>query len=260
MAQLAEREIPMNAQIARYVADYQRAQNLAQPKWLAKARESALADFSRLGFPTTRLEEWRFTPVGAIADKYFAIASDGMPADARLIESLVPESLKAVCINGHFSQKHSTLEHIPRGVQILNLSSVLATNPGLVESYLTKIAPSAQQAFTALNTAFLRDGLVIHLAPHAVIETPLEVVFASAPDGTATTVSHPRLLIVAGEGSQATILERYVGSGSTLTNAVTEVILGANAVVDHYKVQEESQDAFHIASMNSFRGCSRDLN
>ena len=74
------------------------------------------------------------------------------------------------------------------------------------------------------------------------------MVFASVAEGK-PTVSHPRLLVVAGESSQAQILERYVGRGVTFTNAVTEVWLGAGAVIDHYKVQEESADAFHIASM-----------
>jgi Fe-S cluster assembly protein SufD len=63
------------------------------------------------------------------------------------------------------------------------------------------------------------------------------------------TVSHPRFLIVAGEASQARILERYVGSGATFTNAITELVLGANAVIDHYKVQEDSAEGFHIAGM-----------
>jgi Fe-S cluster assembly protein SufD len=63
------------------------------------------------------------------------------------------------------------------------------------------------------------------------------------------SVSHPRLLIVAGEASQATVLERYVGQGAAFTNAVAEVWLGPSAVVDHYKLQEEAPDAFHVASM-----------
>ena len=81
-----------------------------------------------------------------------------------------------------------------------------------------------------------------------MLEDPIELVFAAVADG-GPTVSHPRLLVVAGEASQATILERYVGQGAAFTNAVGEVWLGANAVVDHYKLQEEPPDSFHIASM-----------
>src|SRR5581483_5828301 len=104
---------------------------------------------------------------------------------------------------------------------------------------------------------FLRDGVVITLAPHTIVETPIEVVFATI-EGAKPTVAYPRLLIVAGEGSQARIVERYVGEGQTFTNAITEVVLGANAVVDHYKVQEEPAEAFHIGGM--YLHCARSGN
>ena len=73
------------AHVARYIADYQAAKWPAQPQWLSRAREAALASFERLGFPTTKLEQWRFTSVAPIADNDFAPAADGMPkADPRL--------------------------------------------------------------------------------------------------------------------------------------------------------------------------------
>ncbi len=82
-----------------------------------------------------------------------------------------------------------------------------------------------------------------------MLERPLELTFASAAGQRNSSVSHPRLLVVAGEGSQATLVERYVGTGSAFTNAVGEIWLGENAVIDHYKLQEEPEDSFHIASM-----------
>jgi Fe-S cluster assembly protein SufD len=103
-------------------------------------------------------------------------------------------------------------------------------------------------AFTSLNTAFLRDGVVVVIPARVVVEQPIEITFVSVSENGGS-VSHPRLLIVAGEASQATVLERYVGQGAAFTNAVAEVWLGASAVVDHYKLQEEAAEAFHIAGM-----------
>jgi Fe-S cluster assembly protein SufD len=140
------------------------------------------------------------------------------------------------------------LENLPRGVRILSLEAVLASEPALVEPYLGRKSAGHPSAFTALNTAFLQDGIVVLIAPGVVLERPIEIVFASAAAGGGS-VSHPRLLIVAGEGSQATVLERYTGKGPAFTNAVSEVWLDANAVVDHYKLQEEPAEAFHIASL-----------
>jgi Fe-S cluster assembly protein SufD len=154
----------------------------------------------------------------------------------------------AVCVNGRFAPGLSRLEGLPKGVQIFGLEAALASNPALVEPYLGKLSLTQANAFTALNTAFLRDGIVVFIDRNVVVERPIEVTFVSIA-GEAATVSHPRLLIVAGEGSQARVLERYLGAGQAFTNAVGEVWLGAGAVVDHYKLQEEPEQSFHIASM-----------
>ena len=248
MTQVAERAIPLSAHVARYVADYQASASPLQPQWLGKLRETALASFERLGFPTTKLEQWRFTSITPISQTAFALATDATAAAGDDFIAPLGGGAVAVCVNGRFAPKLSSLGGLPKGVQVLSLEAALASNPSLVEPYLGKLSTPETQAFTALNTAFLRDGIAILVAPHAIVDAPIEVVFASIANGK-PTVSHPRLLIVAGEASQAQILERYVGRGVTFSNAVTEVWLGASAVVDHYKVQEQPADAFHIASM-----------
>jgi Fe-S cluster assembly protein SufD len=249
MSQVAERPGPVSAHVARYLADYQSAKSPSQPPWLSRAREAALASFERLGFPSTKLEDWRFTPVGPIAEKPFALAAGGMvKGDQRQTSALASGAALAVVINGRFVPQLSSVDALPKGVQVVSLEAAIASNPALVEPYLARLASTEQQPFAALNTAFLRDGVVISIAPHATVEAPIEVVFVSVDEGK-PTVSHPRFLIVAGEASQARILERYVGSGATFTNAITELVLGANAVIDHYKVQEDSAEGFHIAGM-----------
>jgi Fe-S cluster assembly protein SufD len=250
MTHVAERATPASAQVARYIAEYQGTKTPAQPRWLTQAREGALASFERLGFPTTKLEAWRFTSVAPIAERTFTLSTDGVAgADNGLTAALSgAASALAVCVNGRFVPHMSSLDRLPKGVRVMSLEATLASDPALVEPYLARLASTEVQAFSALNTAFLRDGIVIFIAPHLVLETPIEVVFASIANGK-QTVSHPRLLVVAGESSQGQILERYVGNGATFSNAITEMWLGANAVIDHYKVQEESAEAFHIGGM-----------
>ncbi len=254
MSQVVEREKPASPQVAHYAAEFQRAmaQAPSQPKWVAQARESAMAQFERLGFPTTRLEQWRFTSVAPIAERSFALATLNADAAAAMdtahVAPLSGGVAHAVCVNGQFSSALSSVDRLPKGVQVLGLEAALTSHAGVLEPYLGKLCLTQTNAFTSLNTAFLRDGVVIMISAGTVIEQPIEVVFASVREGR-DTVSHPRLLIIAGEGSQTTVLERYVGTGSSFTNAVGEVWLGANAVVDHYKLQEEPADSFHIASM-----------
>ncbi len=257
MAQLVEQEKQASPQLAHYAGEYRRSveQRPSQPRWLAQARESALAQFERLGFPTTRIEEWRFTSVAPIAERTFALATDGVAkSGAQEMRPLSDPIAHGVCVNGRFAPQLSHLEKLPKGVQVLSLEAAIASHPTLVEPYLAKLSQTQTGAFTALNTAFLRDGIVLIVPPRVIVERPIELTFASQAQGSGS-VSHPRLLIVAGEASQTTVLERYLGQGAAFTNAVGEVWLGAGAVVDHYKLQEEPADAFHIASM--FLNCGR---
>jgi len=249
MAQLVEQEKHASPQVAHYVAEYRRSteQGPVQPRWAAQARESAIARFERLGFPTTRIEQWRFTSVAPIAERTFSLAADGA-GRATATEPLSAPIAYAVCVNGRFAPKLSKLDGLPKGVQLVSLESAMTSQAAIVEPYLAKLSLTQTNAFTSLNTAFLRDGIVLIIPARAVIEQPIELMFASISEGGGS-VSHPRLLIVAGEASQATVLERYAGSGAAFTNAVGEVWLGPNAVIDHYKLQEEPADAFHIASM-----------
>jgi Fe-S cluster assembly protein SufD len=252
MSQVAEREKRTSPQLAHYTAEYQRtiSQGPSQPAWVAQARESAIAQFDRLGFPTTKLEQWRFTSVAPIAERTFTLAAgNGGAVAAAPVAPLGGGVAHAVCVNGRFAAGLSSVDGLPKGVRVLGLEAALASEPSLIEPYLAKLSLTQTSAFTSLNTAFLRDGVVLMVAPGIVLEQPIEVIFTSVRDGGRDTVSHPRLLIVAGERSQVTVLERYVGAGSSLTNAVGEVWLGPNAVVDHYKLQEEPADSFHIASM-----------
>jgi len=255
MAQLVEQEKQTSPNVAHYAAEYRRSleQAPAQPRWLGQARDSAMAQFERLGFPTAKIEQWRFTSVAPIAERTFVLAKDGVAAKPHTAALSAPIA-HAVCVNGKFVPQLSDLGKLPKGVQLLSLDAAIASQPTLIEPYLAKLSLTETNSFTSLNTAFLRDGVVLLIPAHAVVEQPIEITFASASEGTGS-VSHPRVLVVAGEASQATVFERYVGTGAAFTNAVGEIWLGANAVVDHYKLQEEPAETFHIASL--FLHCAR---
>ncbi|HET9775578.1 MAG TPA: Fe-S cluster assembly protein SufD, partial [Gemmatimonadaceae bacterium] len=118
-----------------------------------------------------------------------------------------------------------------------------------VERYLGRIAGFDRHAFTALNTAFVRDGALIEVLPDADVAEPIHLVFVSEGD----RVSHPRNLIIAGRHSRATIVESYVSlrEGTYFTNAVTEIVVGEGAHLDHYKIQRESENAFHVGTVQA---------
>jgi Fe-S cluster assembly protein SufD len=130
--------------------------------------------------------------------------------------------------------------------------NVKKLEPGEVEEYLARHAAIDGNAFVALNTAFLDRVTVLQVPRNAVIEQPIEITY----EGTDGGVSHPRVLILVNANAQCTIIETYKGAGTYFHNAVTEIVVADRAVVDHYKVQQESVQAFHIATLHATLGRS----
>ena len=221
------------------------------PRWLQELRDRGASRFSTLGFPTTRDEEWRFTSVAAIASKDFRLAAPGRLSAAELSGFVYTDAAhRVVIVDGHFSPELSRTGNLPPGTRFGSLATAIVEDGDTVARYLGQLAEFGSRAFSALNTAFMNDGAFVQIADGVVLDGPLQVLFVST--GDSSTMSHPRLLLIAGEGSQSRVIETYVGTGDRayFTNCVTEVVLGENAIVDHYKVQEENTQAFHVASMH----------
>jgi Fe-S cluster assembly protein SufD len=219
---------------------------------LQRLRKAAIARFNEVGFPTARTEDWRFTSVTPLVKTPFEFTS---PADRSLSAGRLREILGMdvanclVFVNGVFARELSATPDLPNGVIAGSLAEALDKDPETVESHLAKYARFEDLPFTALNTALFRDGAFVVVPRGKLVEAPLHLIFVTTTSGTALAV-YPRNLIVLGSGSQATLVESYVGSGEAvyLTNPVTEIVVGDGAVVDHYKVQRESSAAFHVAN------------
>ena len=239
-----------------HVAAFQRFESElagSGPSWLEPLRKHGMARFSALGFPTTRDEEWKFTSVDPIARTPFRPARApagglGPAAVDRLIPAL-PDAHRLVFVNGSFAKELSSSKALPGGARAMSLAAALAEEPDLVRAVLARRARHEDRAFTALNTAFIRDGAYVRIPDGAILPEPIHIVFISLP-GAEPEASHPRNVILAGRSSQASVIETYVsgGRGITFTNVVTEVHCGENAVLDHTKVEREAPGSFHIAT------------
>ncbi|TMM27983.1 MAG: Fe-S cluster assembly protein SufD [Actinobacteria bacterium] len=249
-----------------YVKDFQAfASNGAAgaPPWLREIREGAIARFAALGFPTMKQEAWRFTSVAPIAEQHFTLAP---PLVSRLPSPAVVESLalglgpRIVVVDGRYAPGLSSLAGLPEGVQATSLAAATRAGPGgeLARRHLARYAPWQDNAFAALNTAFLADGAFVHIAADTALAQPLEILFLAtsgagggAADGPA--VSHPRSLFVVERGARAALIESYasLADGVQWTNAVTETVVGEAARVELYRVQREGRNAYHIATTQS---------
>jgi Fe-S cluster assembly protein SufD len=221
------------------------------PRWVQDLRERGASQFSLLGFPTTRDEEWRFTGVSPIASTEFRPAPQARITTDELSTFLYADAPHRLAIvNGRFSPELSRTSGLPQGMYFGSLATAIREQADTVARYLGQLADFNARAFAALNTAFLHDGAYVYIPEGAVLDGPLQLLFVSVARDT--VMSHPRTLIVAGDHSQCRIVETYVGGSGQVyfSNAVTEVFVGEHSIVDHYKVQEESVQAFHIASMH----------
>ena len=229
---------------------FEQALPASQPESLRQQRRQAIERFSELGFPTLRQEEWRFTNVGPIARTPFSLDVTVDAVTAGSIERFSYEgTVQLTLVNGRFVPELSDLEDLPEGIVVCSMDEALAKHPEKVEPHLGRLASFEDHPFVALNTAFYRDGIFIWMPRNQVVEQPINLVLVGSPSAEPIAF-FPRNLIVGCESSQVTVVEQYVtvGEGAYLTAPVTEIVAEDNAVVDHYKLQRESTEAFHMAT------------
>jgi Fe-S cluster assembly protein SufD len=201
-----------------------------------ESREWAFRRFLETGFPTTRDEEWRHTNVAPIAAIPFVRAPAATPSRQDVDPFRFAGVPAIVLVNGVVSRALSAIDALPAGMTVRTTSE----NPG----------NTSMVAFADLNAAFFDEIVVVSIAPHAVVKVPLHVLSLVMATGEPAIVA-PRVVVHVGEGAECHLIEDYagLGGGTTLTTAVTNIVLDAGAVVDHVKLQRESSSAFHMANL-----------
>lgn len=234
----------------------------ALPSWFGRLRESAIESFARLGFPALGSEEWKYTSVDPIASVPFAHANgEGRAVTGDIFApAFVDETCpRLVFVNGEYSARLSSLSGLAAGVRVASLRAALAANDPALETHLGRAARFLEQPFVALNTALMEDGAVVLVPEGCRMAAPIYLVFVSLAQEQALQ-SQPRNLVVLEAGSEATIVESYVGieAGNYFTNAVTELFAAENAVVDYYRIQREASRGFHVGAVEArlSDGCS----
>lgn len=239
---------------SRYTAEYSTiaptlpGQNLA---WLTALRQQALTKFSAQGFPSLREEEWRYTNVSAIEKKLFSPsligqAQDIVPTDL-LASYQLPDAWSVVLIDGHFCAELSVLEGLPATVSVMGMADALVQQPEIVERYINQAVNNDEHSLVAFNSAWFTDGLFVHVPAKVILEKPVQVLHVSTQgDLLAST----RTVIVAEDMADIKVIETFVGLDiAYLSTAVTEVFVGLNADVTLYKMQCESDKAYHFGGI-----------
>jgi Fe-S cluster assembly protein SufD len=242
-------------QLDSYLADFSNFERLAAGhdlSWLRRLRQDAFARFCEVGFPTTHDEDWRFTNVSRLSQIPFQLTrnSPGFLSHGQIEPFRIGGSaFQLVFVNGRLVPELSLFGNLREAVEVSGLAAQIASKPASVEAHLGTYLNIQKDAFCALNTAFAEDGAYIRIPRRVAIEDPICLLYVSTSAET-PSVNYPRNLVIADEGSQATIVEDYVslGSGTTFCNAVTELVAGDNASLSHYRVEREHQQAFNIST------------
>jgi Fe-S cluster assembly protein SufD len=233
------------------------------PQWARSLRLSAITRFEELGFPTTKNEDWHYTSVSPIAEREFEPLAGKRATGKVTAAQLAPFTFGAtdwptlVFVNGRFNAALSSVAALPDGVSVMPLARAYDELPLLVEQHMGRIASMDAHTFTALNTAFINDGAVVHVKQDVELARPIHLLFVS-DEGAVNGVAQPRNLIVLDKFSRATVIESYAGLPSAraayFTNAVTEAIVGDGATFTHLKLQRESPQAFHVGTVDVDQG------
>ncbi|MBC7629748.1 Fe-S cluster assembly protein SufD [Ferruginibacter sp.] len=218
-------------------------------------QKTAIQRFANdVNFPTRKNEDWKYTNVGELLQpqyqqpKFLNIkTADISPF---LFEGL--DTYLLVFVNGKYDKVLSSKEGLSNKITVQDIPSCLQeggpTN-STVSQYLSKWASQANNSFTVLNTAFANNGIYINVPDGLVVDRPVHILNITHAEGEPTVIC-PQKIIVTGENSKLTIIETYhhlPNSQQTyFTNTVSQLVLKRNAVVDHYRIQDEGENAFFI--------------
>lgn len=243
----------MKESILANFAQFEKTIHITDTPFLRRLRNTAIARFNELAFPGLKDEEWRFTPLQALYRHQFSLPSRATAADLELTEKglpfRLPEAIRIVFVDGYFEATLSSLAGLPAVCTLTLLSESLKKNSHLIESTFGRQAGIESNVFAALNSAFIQEGVVLHLAANSVVERPIHLQFLETGRGVMT---FPRILVVADPHSQACVVETHstFGPAADFTSAVSELVLAEEARIDHYRINDVSTQSFHFATQH----------
>jgi Fe-S cluster assembly protein SufD len=225
----------------------------SEPDWLAGYRKGSLARFAELGFPSRRSEAWRYIDLRPLeqrpmlpADTEQTVLSAATRGRLNEIELAGP-AYRLVLIDGRFTPELSAIDELPPGVWLGSMAAAIDHRPDLVRSRLEAPSLDAARPFAALNAALFADGFVLDIAPGVTLERVVEILHLSSGHNGGSL--HTRSLMTSGEGSSASVIETFTGSGEYWRNDVVELQLAAGAELTRVALIEEAADALHFGEM-----------
>jgi Fe-S cluster assembly protein SufD len=225
--------------------------SVAQP--FNQERVKAIEQFNKLGFPAAKHEEWKYSNVRKLVANAYNFHPKSEITKEELDSFHLPDLEGNILyfINGIYHPEFSTLKDAGDKVQILTFRQAQKQNPELLNRYYSKFSDNESEAFTAMNTALANDGIIVHVKKGVTLEQP--VILRMISDNRSEKVASVlRNLIIVEENAEVKVAEsfRSFGDNPGFVNTVTEVFVAKNARVDYYKVQDDTDEMYHIGTTN----------
>ncbi|HCX88114.1 MAG TPA: Fe-S cluster assembly protein SufD [Gammaproteobacteria bacterium] len=220
---------------------------------LDRSRAKALEALGERGLPSQRDEDWKYTSIKPITRSRFSPAAPGTDCPEDFVAAAAIENLDAwqlVFADGFYLPPRSKTNGLPEGVRVAGLADALTQNPQPIADRLGSAMGEIPHGFAAMNSAFVGDGALVEIAPGVQLEKPIELLFVSGCSGEGF-LSLPRNLVILGEGSQASVIERHLSFSQerSLSNSLTEIILEKAAALDFCCVQDQAERTFHVGGL-----------
>lgn len=248
------KETTIPNQFEKTFSGFEKISSKIDPEWVKSIRKESLLIANSLGLPTARRgnEEWKYTDIKALNKTLFSDFStyniDDKPIEINY-KDLEDDSLHekivfkdGICISKTF-QKDSYVSNI------VNDNDIPPENSNQLRNYLAKLTILDENFFAALNTTFFSFGALIYIPDNTNITKPIHLSIESSSQSEGN-VANPRILVVLGKNSNATLIEEYLSFTNTkyLNNAVIEIIIGENSNLNHYRMQNESIESYAITN------------
>ena len=220
------------------------------PAWLAALRSQAANDWQNVQWPTRKTEHWKYTSLASLQKTSLTLVnSTAATSDWKSeVEFIDVDAVRLVFVNGVFDAANST--NLPEN--IVRFSQANLAQQKVIEQYLGKVVDGPQHLFATLNSAWLDDGILVYVPRNQTLDRPVYVVQISTA-GEQTLSVNQRLLVVLEDSAQAEIIEHFVSTSeqqNSVVNALTEIVVGDNAQLQHYRLNMEEENIQHLGAVH----------
>ena len=220
------------------------------PVWLAALRSQAANDWQNVQWPTRKTEHWKYTSLASLQKTSLTLVNNSAAnTDWKSeVEFIDVDAIRLVFVNGVFDAINST--NLPEN--IVRFSQADLTQQKVIEQHLDKVVDGPQHLFATLNTAWLDDGVLVHVSRNQKLKQPVYVLQISTA-GEQTLSVNQRLLVVLEDSAQAEIIEHFVSTSeqqNSFVNALTEIVVGDNAQLQHYRLNMEEENIQHLGAVH----------